>query len=83
MRFIYVNHRCVNIGVDCGFFPITKCPVQVWAAKNNMPCRKIAHGLFDREIRLQAEPAQEQTIAKQIQEICDNCKYDYIKQKTR
>ncbi len=78
MRWIYVNDRCVRISMDCGLFPIRKCPVQIYAKNNKFGFDMCWNGLFDRAILLRTE----RNITKQIRIICNNCKYG-SEQKTR
>jgi len=86
MRFVYINDRCACINIGCGFFPLRKCPVQVWADKNDIHCKKVGTDITDREIRLFGDPSKEISIALQLQEICDKCKYgdaQQVKQNVR
>lgn len=86
MRFVYINDRCVAINIGCGFFPLRKCPVQVWASKNDIQCKKVFVDLLDCEIHLVGFPEQESSAAQQLQEICNTCKHgdmQMMKQKVR
>ena len=79
MRSVFLDDECVSISVECGLFPLMKCPVQIWAARHNIECKKIKNGMFDRIIDLQTRntvrmsPEKKLSLTQRIQKICDNC----------
>ena len=79
MRSVFLDGECVSIGVECGLFPLRKCPVQIWADRHNIQCKKIRNWMFSRIIELQTKntaqmsPEKKLSLTQRIQIICDNC----------
>lgn len=87
MRRIYLNNKPVRMDMRCGLTPMVDCPILVWAKQNGMFSKK-DRDIFFRyvAIYLKTNPSKFSVVTKQIQEICDGCKYGemgIIKQNTR
>ena len=75
MRTVYVNEWAAQISFGCGFWPVMKCPIQKWAKQNEMSCKKTSEGVFDRALFLDTKPENRNEVIKQVQDICNKCKF--------